>query len=189
MTAIIPTLTPASFMAGNTVKWTMSLPDYLPADGWVLSYAFVVGGDQQLVTATDNGDGSHLVTLAAADSAKFVAGIYHWQAYVTSGAERFPVGQSRVEVKPNYADMNGGHDSRSNARQVLDALDAMMLKKASKDQQSYTMPNGIAVARLAPGDIIVWRDYYRRELRQELQAERLANGQSLSNKVVTRFTS
>lgn len=187
MTASIPTSAPASFTAGNTVKFTRSLPDYLPADGWILSFAFVVDGDLQTVTATDNGDGTHLVTIAAADSVKYAPGIYHWQAYVSRDGERYPVGEGRVEVKANFADMAGGYDSRSHARKVLDSLQAMMERKATKDQQSYTMPNGIAVGRLTPGEVLVWMSYYKREVRLELQAEQLASGQGLSNKVVVRF--
>lgn len=186
MTATIPTKEPVVFTAGNTVKWTKSLSDYLPADGWVLTYALVMAGKLIELTATDNGDGSHLISITAANSVGYTAGIYHWQAYVTKGTERYPVGSARLEIKPNFATQTTGYDNTSHVKNVLDALEATILGKASKDQMSYTI-NGTTVARMTPEEIIKWQNHYKILYKQELQAESIANGDAPSNKGQVRF--
>jgi len=182
----INTTEPDAFVAGNTVKFTKSLPDYLPADGWVLSYAFVKDGDQQLVTATDNGDGLHLITISAADSAKFKDGIYHYQASVSKGGERYQVVNNRLEVKPNFATQTKGFDSRSHVKKVLDALEAVFEKKATKDQASYTIGDK-SISRLTPAELINWKNHYQRLYNAELKSERIKNGEAAGNKIRVRF--
>ena len=186
MTAEILTTEPVSFIAGDTVKWTLSLSDYLPADGWVLSYAFVMSGDQQTVSATDNGDGSHLVTITAAESVDYKVGIYRWQAYVTKGAERYKVREGRVEVKPNFATQSSGYDGRSHVKKVLEALQSMIEGKATKDQMSYTIANR-SIERMPVEDLIKWKNHYERLYQNELKAENLANGGVPGNRVMVRF--
>ena len=186
MTVTIPTKEPVVFTAGNTVKWTKSLSDYLPADGWVLTYALVIAGQLIELTATDNGDGSHLISIDAATSDGYTAGIYHWQAYVTKATERYPVGSARLEIKPNFATQTTGYDNTSHVKNVLDALEATILGKASKDQMSYTI-NGTTVARMTPEEIIKWQNHYKILYKQELQAEGIDNGDAPSNKGQVRF--
>ena len=186
MTTTIPTSEPASIIAGNTVKWTKSLPDYLPADGWVLTYALVISGNQKIITATDNGDGTHLATIAAADSANYTADIYHWQAYVTKGTDRYPAGTGRVEVKPKFATQTSGHDARSHVKKVLEALEATILGKASEDQLSLTV-NGRTLQQMLPGDLIKWKNHYEILYKQELQKEASTNGNGIASKGQVRF--
>ena len=52
----IPEIEPVSFIAGDTVKWTKSLEDYLASDSWVLVYYLVKDGDQKTITASASGD-------------------------------------------------------------------------------------------------------------------------------------
>lgn len=186
MTTSIPTQEPQVFTAGDTVKWKKYLGDYTPVDGWTLSYAMVMSGSQKTVTATDNGDGSHLVTINAADSGNYNAGIYHWQAYVSKGSERYQVGYGRFEVKPDFSSKTTGYDNTSHVKNVLDALEATILGKASKDQLSYTI-NGTTVGRMSPSDLIRWQNHYKILYKQELQIEKMSNGALPGNKGQVRF--
>lgn len=186
MSAEIPTKEPLRFIAGDTVKWTKSVPDYLPADGWVLTYALLKDGLKKTITATDNGDGTHAAVIALADSANYTAGIYYWQAYVTYSGERFKVDEGRVEVKPNFATKANGYDARSHVIKTLEALEATIEGKATKDQLSYSI-NGRSIQRLAPEDLIKWMNHYKRLYQQELNKEAAANGELPNNKVQVRF--
>ncbi len=186
MTASIPKKEPDSFVAGDTVKWTKYLSDYLPSDGWTLKYIFVSDAAQETVTGTDNGDGSHLLTIAAATSAGYAAGIQYWQAYVTDGTDRYKVAEGRVEVKPDFESQTNGYDARSHIKKVLDALEATILGKASKDQMSYSIA-GRSLDRMEPGELIKWHNHYQILYKQELQAEGMANGDAPANKGQVRF--
>lgn len=182
MTVAIPETEPQSFVIGDTVKWTKDLPDYLPADSWVLSYALVLTGGQKTITATDNSDGTHLATITAANSAGYTAGIYHWQAYVTKATERYMVDSGTIEALPNFATATTGFDNRSHVKTVLDAIEAVLESRATKDQQSYTI-QGRTLARTPIPELIALRKQYRNEYQQEVNKERTKNGKA-SNQVI-----
>lgn len=182
----IPTKEPANFTAGDTVKWTKSLADYLPADGWVLSYAIVQASVQKTITATDNGDGTHLATITATDSGGYATGIWSWQAYVTKASERYTVANGTFEVLANFADQGSGYDARSHVKKVLDALEATILGKASKDQISISV-QGRSLSKMTPEQLIKWRDIYKAEYARETQAAAISNGSPSKSKIVVRF--
>jgi len=182
----IPTTEPDAFVAGDSVKWTKRISGYDPADGWVLSYAFVKDGDQQVIASTDNGDGAHLITLTPALSAAFKEGIYHWQSTLADGTDRYQVTEGRIDVKPDFLNKSNGFDSRSHVKKVLDALNAVIEKKASKDQESITVGDK-SIKRLTPSELLKWRSFYQREYTVELQKQRIANGDAPGNKIRVRF--
>ena len=76
----IPTDIPTLFTAGDTLKFTKELADYLPADGWTLTYSLVKSSAQIQFSASDNGDGTHLVNVATTTTDDWTAGDYRWQA-------------------------------------------------------------------------------------------------------------
>lgn len=176
----IPSREPEQFVGGQTLKWTKSLPDYLPTDSWVLKYHCTRddGGLTAIVlTATDNGDGSHLINVAANT---FTKGNWYWQARVTKGAEALVVEQGRFLVR---ADISAGAvDDRSHAEKALAALEAVLNNKATQDQLSYSIANR-SISRMTPQELRDWRDYYRGEIAQIVQAERLARGLGHGGKI------
>lgn len=184
MAATVPTKEPEKFTLGDTLKFTKSLPDYLPADGWVLSYEFVTSANAYSVTGSDNGDGLHLVTATAATTAAWVAGTYSYQAYVTSGSERFRVSVGTMEFLTNFA--AGAYDARSHVKKVLEALEALLEGKASKDQANYAI-GGRSLSRMSPELLIFWKNHYSMLYDKELAAERAARGLGSGNKVRVRF--
>ncbi len=184
--ATISTIEPNAIIKGDTVKWKKSLPDYLPGDGWELTYAFVLEGassDHQDATATDNGDGTHLVSFSSSD---FEVGIYHWQAYVTKAGERYTVANGQLSVKPDFATLTSGYDNRSHVKKVLDAIEAVLENRAS-EEQNYIMIGSTQITNIPHGELLALRSKYRIEYQRELQATRLANGLSGGNKIKVRF--
>lgn len=140
----IPTVEPSVFVAGDTLKFTREHSDYLPADGWVLSYAMVNASAQIAITGSDNGDGTHLINVAAATTASWSVGVYRWQAYVTKSAtsERYRVGIGEIEIRTNFAAQTSGYDARSTWVQTLDALEAAMLTLASGSVSTVEITHG-----------------------------------------------
>lgn len=177
---MVATKEPASFVAGDTLKFTRELPDYRPGDGWVLSYALVNDSHQTTLVGTDNGDGLHLIEVSAATTASFAPGDYRWQAFVERQAERYTVDSGRIVITANFADV-AGLDARAHCEKVLAAIEATLERKATKDQQSYSVSFGDgaasrAVSRLTFGELIEARKIYRQELTRLKKQERLAKG-------------
>jgi len=186
MTVTIATTEPASFIAGDTVKWKKSVSDYKPEDSWVLTYYFTKAGTQQKLTATDNGDSKHLVTLTAANSADWLPGEYKWQAVVTKTTERYIVDSGSLTVEIDFAQQTSGHDSRTYWETVLDNVKAVLEERATKDQSSYTI-HGRQLSRTPLGDLIALHSKAVGEVAKEKRAEAIKNGLGHSGKILTRF--
>jgi hypothetical protein len=186
MAAAIPTSEPLEIISGATVKWTKSLSDY-PADTWTLSYQFVNAADAQAVTCTASGL-DHLATITAAQTAAMVAGDWYWQAKVTDGDEVYAVGQGRVEVKANFAVAGASSlDARSHVKKVLDALEAVLVGKASEDQLSMSIGDR-SLSRYSFDELRKMRSAYKSEYAREQRQERIAAGLGHGGKVRIRFT-
>lgn len=137
MAAVVPKLEPETVVAGDTVEFTISEPDYLPGDGWALSYHILnASEDLGQIDATDNGDGSHLVTITAATTAAWEAGHYSYRGFVTKAGVRKTVREGSFDVEPNFATVDTA-EGRTFSKRMLDAIRALLEGKATKDQKSY----------------------------------------------------
>ena len=136
---------PSNLVSGLKTEWTKRLKDYSPGL-WTLSY-HLRGVAALDVTATDNGDGTFLVSLTAETSgdtpAPLPTGQYFFQAYVTSIADntiKTIVDSGRVNV---IADLSSGdvetYDGRSDAEKMLAAINDLLAGKATRDQMAYTI--------------------------------------------------
>lgn len=186
----IPTTEPITATAGDTITWEKSFSNYPASDGWMLSYAFVNEDGQFLVDGSKvvADDDDFVVTIPSTDSKDYSPGDYQWQAYVTKSGERFQVGSGTSTVKPDFATQTTGYDARSIVKKTLDALEATLLKKASKDQMSMTVPNGRSIDRLSPTELLSWYDKLKAQYAAEVQAEKSARGIGGSKKILPRFS-
>lgn len=163
--AAIPNHTPATLEAGVSVEWTRSLDDYPASSGWVLSYVFVKQGTQLTIEAAAEGD-THRVSVSATDSRAWDPGTYDYKAYIALDPQRHCIESGQIEIWPDFAQQSVGMDGRSHAARMLAAIEAVLEKKATKDQLSYSI-GGRSITRLAPQELIDWRAYYKRELGRE----------------------
>ncbi len=171
---------PAEIHAGDTLKFTDSVAEYPPGDGWVLTYSLVNATTRYTISAVD-----HAFDVPTATTAAWTAGDYQWVAFVVSGSERFTVGTGRITVRPNV--LLAPADGRTHVEKVLSALEALLEGRAGRDHMAVTI-NGRAITRMPITDLIRWRDQYRAELRRIQQAERIARGEGLSaNQIRVRF--
>jgi len=167
----IPSQELTEIRAGDTATWTKSLSDYPPAS-WTLYYALVKDDAQETITASDNGDGTHLVEVAPTATDDWGIGTYFLQGYVESaGGARHTVYEGYLEVKAglHLSGYSSGHETRSTVKRTLDALEAVILGKASKDQLNYTIA-GRSLSHHSPAELLEWRREYRRLWRDELAA-------------------
>ena len=183
----IPTVEPTEIVAGDYVQWRkVENSDRSIADGWVLSYALVIAGKNIDIQCTDNGDQTHLATIAVADSKDLPSGTYHWQSYITKGTERYLVDSGTLKILANFAALDGGHDGRTFWRTVLDNVQAVLEQRATKDQSSYTV-NGRQLSRTPVADLIMLYDKAKANAVGEERAENQKNGVGGSNNIFVRF--
>lgn len=187
VSADIPTKEPIAAVAGTTWKWKRTdLTEHYPASGgWTLDYA-LRGPGVINVTASADGD-NFLVSLAAATTKDYKVGDYWWTARVKKGAEEFEVGSGRLKITINLAASSADtYDGRSHAKKVLDAIEAVLEKTATREQEQYQIAGRALILR-KPEELLVLRDRYKAESLREEQAAAIARGEKPKNRILTRF--
>ena len=158
---------PRSFIVGESIRWQYASADYRVSDGYKLAYNFkgVDGGFK--VEGVVNGE-SYRFEITSADSTNLKAGRYWWQLVATQ--ENIMIGSNllhvidsgEVEIKPNLSLLDS-YDGRNHLEKVLDALEACLQGKASRDQMSYSIASR-SLSRMNPDELLKWRNQYRAEL-------------------------
>ncbi len=184
-----PTTEPGVIVAGDRLTFKRSdLNSDYPVADYSLKYAARLenaGATEIEITASESGS-DYVVEVPATTTASYAAGVYHWQAYIirSSDSERVTVDSGTWEVKANRDIATT--DPRGHVKKVLDAIEATIEGRASKDQEKYAI-QGRELWRTPIPDLIVLRDKYRAEYVRETRNERIANGLGHGGNIKTRF--
>jgi len=91
---------PEKLTSGVTWKWKKTISDY-PASEWTLTYYLrKSGATATSFSASADGD-THLVTVTAATTAGYTAGVYDIIGVVVKSAEKYVVYDGIIEVLTN----------------------------------------------------------------------------------------
>jgi enamine deaminase RidA (YjgF/YER057c/UK114 family) len=153
---------PSSITAGTTFDRTVILTAY-PAPDWELR-AYLRGPQSIDLEAAAEGYG-HRFLAPATDTAGWAAGEYWYSLRATNGVDVVEVESGQITIKPDLAALEAGHDGRAHVQKVLDAIEAVLEKRATLDQQRYTI-NNRELWRTPIPELLVLRDRYRAELRR-----------------------
>jgi hypothetical protein len=192
MAAELRTYEPREVSTGETPQWTKSFDDYPASEGWALSYYFRGPGAGFDVAATADGD-DFTIAVPAAATADLTPGTYFWQAWVSKADEKYQVGEGSVTVKEGFAAVTTetSVDKRSQAKRILDAIDATLEGRATTDQQQYQISGGGGyrmLMKIPVGELITLRKYYAGIYSEELRQARARRGGNLFKTVKVRFT-
>ena len=78
-------------------------------------------------------------------------------------------------------------DPRSHAKITLEAVEAVIEGRATKDQENYSIA-GRSLSRTPVADLLSLRDYYRTEFLREQRVERRNNGIGTGARILARFS-
>lgn len=181
---------PSTVVIGTLVQWKRAdLSDtYAPAS-YDLIYNIRLkngAGVDKTVTATTATDGAFLASLTSAITSGMVAGDYVWQAFISrkSDSAKIAVGTGDLQFLSNL-DQNGA-DNRSHAQIMVDKIQSLLEGRADKDVSSYSI-QGRSLAKMSITDLMMWRDYYRKEVAKEKQDALIAAGKASNATVKVRF--
>lgn len=182
-----PTSIPRSIVAGDTLKFKISNSDFLASAGWtyklILTSKTARFGVYVSVASVDD----HQVTIEESVTATWTAGEYEYQAYFEhSGGDRWTTDTGRFKVVYDVAGGNGNKDLRSHAKTALDAIESVLESRASLDQMKFQLA-GRSLERTPVDDLLRFREYYRREVRAEERADKIADGKSTGGRIRVRF--
>lgn len=171
---------PDEVTAGDRWAWKKSVSGYPAGDGWVLKYFFTNASANFSIEAAADGE-DYLIEHTPVSP---TAGFYSWVATVSKDDNRFTVGNGTITVRPDPAGVNV--DLRSYARKVVDAIEAVIQKRASKDQENYSI-DGRSLGRTPIADLLLLRDRFLKELATEKTKTRLAQGRPSRRNIRVRF--
>jgi hypothetical protein len=175
---------PLEFYSGDTVQWSRSINDYPADSSWILTYALINSTAKISITATADG-ADHLVSLSAATTAAYTAGVYQWQAYVTKSSQRFLVDSGTITVVPNFAAATT-YDARIHAKKMVDLIEDVLEGRAEGDTQEYTIGNR-SMKKIPILELKKLRDVYLAEYNRLINLDKMANGIPLKNRIKVRF--
>ncbi|MCH9835905.1 hypothetical protein K0U83_09595 [bacterium] len=178
------TTEPTEIRAGDLTEWNKDLPVY-PASEWTLVYTLINASSKITITASASSD-THAVSEPAATTAAWSAGFYTWTAQVTNitdALQKHTVLAGNLDILPDLtAAGTTTYDGRSYAKITLDAIEAVIQNRASKDQMSYTIHDR-QLSRMSVDDLFKFRDQFRGEVANEDATQEGVSGK----KVVTVF--
>lgn len=181
--ADIATTEPLSVYAGDTVRWSKSLPDYPASAGWVLSYILLNATSKITLGSTPSGD-AFTVSADAATTAAWAAGDYAWRAQVSKAGDVFTVADGRMTVRPSFGAST--LDTRSTARKALEAVQAYLTDSKNLAAAEYQI-NGRQLRRHSLPELWAHRDRLQFEVSKEDAAARIAAGLPDGRRVYVRF--
>lgn len=173
MSAAIPAIEPTRIVAGDSVEWTKTIPDY-PADlGWVLSYVMLSSGCSPATITSAASGSDHAVSVPSETTATYVAGVYHWTSMVAKGSDRKTISTGVWEVLQNPATATIATDPRTHAEKCLAAIEAVIEGRMADPIVEYQI--GTRMAKKIPHwELVKLRTFYKTEVRRERGRPRVA---------------
>lgn len=157
--------------AGDTIKQVVSSADYPATDGWTLKGRFVPvasGTPVTITAATAENGADYVLTVPAATTGSWDAGNWQYTLFVELAGERHTVEVGNINVQGNPVTASAGADTRSHAKKMLDAIKAVLEKKAGDDVLSYTI-KGRSLQHYSHAELIKLRQTYQAEYANEQQ--------------------
>lgn len=154
---------PEFLTAGLSFHKAVKLSDY-PVGTFAL-VLYLRGPGAYTITATEDGD-EHVFEATPAATADWAHGEYSYTVRASDGTDTFEVESGRVPIRPDLASAGAGYDGRSHARKALDAIEAVINKRASLDQERYRI-NNRELYRTPLAELVKFRAQYRAEVQRE----------------------
>lgn len=160
---------PGSIRAGVTFDTTVRLERY-QAPTWQVQV--LLRGPKAIdFTSTTTSGSRHQLLVDADTTAAWLPGQYLFSVRAVSSGTVLEIESGVVTIEADMATMADGTDARVHAQRVLDAIEAVIEKRATMDQERYTI-NNRELHRTPIADLLKLRGYYRGELQRLKAAQR-----------------
>lgn len=178
---------PSDFAIGESLSWKKTYSDYPADDGWTLNYYFRGVGEGFDVEADAEGS-SFIVTVPKTLTENMSVGRYSFQAFVAKGDEVIEVDAGEVSVFPSLSALtpSTSYDGRSQNEKILEAIDAALEGKATKDQLDYSIGDR-QLRRYDINEMLKMRQTFQKLVNEEKLRERRKKGLGIGKTFYTRF--
>lgn len=146
-----------TYISGTTIKITYFNNEYPDTTN---NYSLVLNGP---ICKTYNFTGQELIIPA---SEEIPEGKYQFSIFADSLTESYVLEQGFTTFSINPKNIDSGIDNSTHYERVLEAIEAVIEKRATLDQQKYEI-NGRALERMPIDDLLKLRDYYITKLQSQ----------------------
>lgn len=171
---------PNSASAGLTFDRAVTLTAYSPPD-WQLSAVLRGAGTINMTSVADGN--LHRFRVESAQTAAWAPGSYWYSIRATDGTSTVEIEHGEIVIKPDLSSENAGFDGRVHVQRMLEAIEAVLEKRATLDQERYKI-NNRELWRTPINELLMLRDRYRSELRR---MKAVAGGSLFDSAVRIRF--
>lgn len=154
---------PEKIGAGLSFNRLLTLTAY-PAPDWALS--LILRGPSSITLTALPENSQHRFLATAGFTSTWTPGTYAYALRATDGTDVVDIETGQLVVTPDLAGAEDGFDPRSPAQIALEAIEAVIAKRATMDQERYRI-NNRELYRTPIADLIKLRDMYRLEVRRE----------------------
>lgn len=154
---------PAEFTAGLSFQAAVDAANY-PAPAWTVTLH--LRGPSQIDLAAAPDSTAHSITAAPAATAAWQPGAYWWVIRATDGADVVEIERGTIEILPDLVAVDAVYDGRTENEIALEAIEAVLGKRATLDQDRYRI-NNRELYRTSIGDLLKLRSHYRRAVARE----------------------
>ena len=184
-----PTQEPLEIVVGDYIQWRrIDLgTDY---DNTLFTATYIArirgAGNTEIQIAGLAYENDYIFTAPSTISDVYLEGHYHWQLEMVrdSDSNRIVIERGEWEIIPDL-DKNGS-DPRSHAEIMVDKIETVLQGRADADVLSYSI-NGRSLSKMAPTELVEWRDYYKRELVMHQRKLRAHRNKPTGATMVARF--
>lgn len=154
---------PRQITAGLTFDLTLSYPNF-SAPPW--SGLLLLRGPASIdLVATASGS-AYVFHADASATASWPPGEYWYSVRATSGDDVRETQSGQIKIRPDMAAAPAGYDGSTYAERVLAAIEAVIERRASVDQESYKI-NNRELSRTPISDLLALRDKFKNEVANE----------------------
>lgn len=146
-----------------TFSASVSASNY-PGPMWVLE-AVLRGPSAINLTSTWNGS-AHEFNAPTETTQAWKPGAYTVSVRAVSVGGKVELSRDQVHIMPDLASVTGPYDGRTEYQKALDAIEAVLAKRASLDQERYRI-NNRELWRTPIADLLKLRGFYKRKVREE----------------------
>lgn len=151
---------PQTIQAGISLRAELRSEAY-PAGDWI-AQAHLRGPSMIDLTATAQ-DRAHLFYVPYTQTGAWAPGVYDYVVKVSNETDAFVLERAQLRIEADATLTQSPYDARKHEVRVLEAVEAVLENRATKDQESYTI-NGRSLVRTPIGDLLKLRDYYKSEV-------------------------
>lgn len=172
---------PKSISSGVTLDIPVVLTAY-PASAWVLTLS--LRGPSAITVVGIPDDEKHRLRATATTTGEWIPGDYWFVARVADEAGTVvEVESGQITITPDLVAAGAGYDGSTHAQRTLAAIEAVLEKRATLDQERYKI-NNRELWRTPISELLVLRDRYRAQVKMEAKVKR---GDLFGSAVRVRF--